>query len=106
MSDGTFYSRFELDEWDPRLFRRPQERALVLKRPGRPDLKLSVVLAHVEGALRVAINGAYTFAGSREKSDPMEMPPEERAAVERLVREHFNAQAFDEPPGGGPGRPR
>jgi hypothetical protein len=70
MPDGTRYSRFELDERDPRLFRRPQERALVLKRPGRPDLKLSVVLAYVEGSLRAQINGAYTFAGGREKPDP------------------------------------
>jgi hypothetical protein len=74
MSEGKRYSRFELDEWDSRLFRRPQERALVLKRPGRPDLKLSVVLSYVEGSLRAEINGAYTFAGSREKLDPMEMP--------------------------------
>jgi hypothetical protein len=30
----------------------------------------------------------------------MEMPSEERAAIEKLVREHFKAEAFDEPRGG------
>jgi len=100
MSDARPASRFELDERDPRLFRRPQERALVLKRPRRPDLKLTVMLAYVEGAFRARVNGAYSFVGIREKPDPMEMPPEERAAIERLVRDYFKAEAFDEPRGG------
>lgn len=96
MADGGNNFGFELDERDPRLFRHPHERLLTLRRPGRPDLKLTVMLSYVEGAVRAVVTSAQAFT-ERNRPAQLGMPPEEWDTIQQLVRRHFGAEPFDAP---------